>query len=307
MYLSYSGWNKLKCPLAYWHSYIGRTPTSGVNDRLGSIFGSVVGKLFERFYNDQLYRQPVPREAVLALVNETISSTIKYETTDDGEWHTAGVLLWKGTGEGKNPKAMYVNVDELTADVRDTVIRGLKIIRHYRLLGKDARAEVKLDSVIEGHKLGGRTDIMMRRVKPDNDEVILDGKGSRWRDAYVDTSQLKWYAMLFRRQFQRLPDRLGFIFWRYEPPKSVDWLEVTEAEVDRFQGEVLASIRRVEELEVTLGRATAHEDVRKVFLPIAGNEAARRQDIEQECRFCPFATDEICPEGRVIAQRLGRR
>lgn len=309
MYLSYSGWKKfVGCWLAYWHSYIARTSTPGVDDRLGSIYGSVVGKLFEDFYNEQLYRKAQPQGEVLGRVDDTIQQIIKQETTTTSKWRTAGVLLWKGPKkEGKNPKAMYGTVDELAADVRDAVARGFTIIRHYRLLGKDARAEVVLDSVVGGHKLGGRSDIIMTRVKPHSDEIVLDGKGSKWRDAYVDARQLKWYAMLFREQFKRLPDRLGFVYWRFDPPESVDWLEVTATEIDEFKKGVLDDIRRIEELGKGLTAPVPHEEARKVFLPIAERPGVDRKEVEQECRFCPFATEEICPAGARVVEEITRR
>lgn len=307
MYLSYSGWKKYKdCAYSYWNGYLNKTATTGPDDRLGSIFGSVVGKLFEHFYNDQLYRKEQPQGEVLALVDATIKKIIRQETTPGG-WKSAGVIMWKGKGEGLNPKGLYANVDDLAADVRDAVARGFRIIRHYRLLGQGAQAEVQLDSVVDGHKLGGRADFTMRRVKPHNDEVILDGKGSKWREAYVDARQLKWYAMLFRQKHGRLPERLGFVFWRFDPPESVDWLEVTEAETDALLAEVLGDIRQIEELSAGLDASSSFEVARKVFLPIADRPGIQRKDAEQACRFCAFATEEICPGGAKVVKEIGRR
>lgn len=307
MYLSYSGWKKYKdCAYAYWNSYINKTKTTGLDDRLGSIFGSVTGKLFEHFYNDQLYRKEQPQGVVLAMVDETIKKVIRQETTPGG-WKSAGVLMWKGTEEGQNPKALYANVDELAADVRDAVARGFRTIRHYRLLGQGAQAEVQLDSVVDGHKLGGRADFLMRRVKPHSDEVILDGKGSKWREAYVDARQLKWYAVLFRQKNQRLPERLGFVYWRFDPPESVDWLEITDAEADALLAEVLGDIRRIEELSAGLHAPTSFEAARKVFLPIADQPGVTKKTAEQACRFCAFATEEMCPGGAKVVQEIGRR
>lgn len=307
MYLSYSGWNKLDCLFAYWNSYINRTQTSGPDDRLGSVFGSVLGKLFEDFYNEQLYRKNHPQDEVMRRVDATIKKIIQQETTSSGKWRPAGVLLWKGDGEGQNPKALYANEDELAADVRDSVAKGFRTIRQERLLGADAKAEVPLDSMLNGHKLGGRADFVMRRVKPHNDEIILDGKGSRWRDAYTDVRQLKWYAMLFRLQHKRLPDRLGFVFWRFDPPESIDWIEVRADEVDALQAQVLADIRRIEELSKELTAPAPFETVRKVFLPLAEREGVPREEVEQACRFCAFATEEICPGGAKVAEEIRRR
>jgi hypothetical protein len=306
MYLSYSGWKKYGCQFAYWNSYINKTRMAGPDDRLGSVFGSVVGKLFEAFYNEELYRRPQAQGEVMSRVDATIAKVLQQETTSSGPWRPAGTLLWKGEGEGQNPKALYANVDELAADARDAVSRGFRIIRHYRLLGADARAEIPLDTILGKHKLGGRADIILRRVRPHNDEVVLDGKGSRWRESYSDNRQLQWYAMLFRRKFDRLPDRLGFIYWRYDPPESLDLFEVKSEEVDAIQEQVLADIRQIEELSARLAGSSALDTVRKVFLPIA-TSGADQQTVEGFCRFCPFGTDDVCPAGAQVKKEITLR
>lgn len=308
MYLSYSGWKKFnECGFAYWLSYIGKVSLPLPDDRLGSIFGSVVGKLFEDFYKDEVFRQPQPMGFLMSRIPETIKAVIKEEVSPSASWKTAGVLKWKGDGPGQNPKAMYANEEELAADVRDAVARGFRIIRHYRLLGKGAQAEVQLDSFIKGNKLAGRADFIMRRVLPYGDELILDGKGSQWRDKYVDKRQLQWYAMLFREKLKRLPDRLGFVFWRYDPPDSVDWVDVKEDEIDALKEEVLADIHQIEQL--TVGLTASPEAARKVFLPVASNPkpGMTKNDIKFTCRFCPFAVEAICPDGAKIVAAADKR
>jgi len=305
MYLSYSGWKKSDCNFAYWHGYINKTKLPGPDDRLGSIYGSVVGKLFEVFYNEELYRKPQPAGELLSRVDATIQEIIHDETSAGG-WKTAGVLMWKGKEPGQNPKALYANVEELAADVRDAIDHGFRTIRQERLLGRGAQAEVKLDATIGGHRIGGRADFVMRRVQPHNDEVIIDGKGSKWREAFVDHRQLKWYAMLFRHHHGRLPDRLGFLYWRFDPPESLDWVEFTSKEIDEFQARVLGDIARIEELAKGLTTPTTFEAARKVFLPLAGS-GADIKEVEQACRFCPFATEEICPEGARVQQGIAER
>ncbi len=309
MYLSYSGWKKFKleCGFAYWLSYVGKISLPSPDDRLGSIFGSVVGKLFEDFYKDEVFRQPQPMGFLMAKIPQTIKAVIKEEVSPSASWKTAGVLKWKGTGPGQNPKAMYANEEELAADVRDAVARGFRTIRHYRFLGKDARAEVQLDSYVKGNKLAGRADFIMRRVLPYDDELILDGKGSQWRDKYVDKRQLQWYAMLFLEKFKRFPDRLGFVFWRYDPPDSVDWVEVNEGEIAALREEVLADIRQIEQMSA--GPIPSLEAARKVFLPVASDPkpGMTKNDIKFTCRFCPFAVEAICPDGAKIVEATEKR
>jgi hypothetical protein len=305
MYLSYSGWKKLKtCLYAYWNSYIGKTQVEADDDRLGSIYGSVIGKLFEDFYEKQGWRNPKPTQLVLDEVEAALDWTIKRETTP---WRDrkGGVLLWKGKKkEGGNPKALYANREEIIEDLRESVLRGMRMIRFYRLLGPYARAEVKLDYEIGDHKLAGRADFIIKRVNPQNDLCIIDGKGSKWRHQYVDPKQLLWYAWLYRHHHGRSPDKLAFLYWRYDPPESMDWVDFTEEDLDELEEDVLGSIRKVEELRNRLAptRAT-YEKVRSLFRPAAEIQ----QDATDACRFCPFATTEVCPAGEEVVRKIARR
>jgi hypothetical protein len=306
MYLSYSGFKLFtSCPFAYWHDYVNHTKIPGVDDRLGSIFGSAVGLVFEWFYSERLWK--VDRDkgeevepAVLAKAALAVDSVLRRETLPN-HGKPGGVMLWKGTGTGQNPEGMYANRDELLADVRDAVARGLRIIKFYRLLGKKMEAEVVLDSNIKGHKIVGRADFIIERTKPHLDLVLIDGKGSRHRGKYVDPRQLKWYAMLYREHFNKLPDRLGFLFWRYEPPETLDWIDFDEDSVTELQNLVLATVRQIEGFEAR--RTTSVGDARRVWLPKADEKA---------CRFCAYATADMCPKGcevvrEIAAKKLGRK
>ncbi len=131
---------------------------------------------------------------------------------------------------------------------------------------------------------------------------IIDGKGSRWRHKYVDPKQLLWYAMLYRFHHGALPDKLAFLFWRYEPSESMDWVEFVESDIDELLEEVLSDLRRVETLSTKLVVPISYAKARGVFRPVA--ESGRKGDAESACRFCPYATPEICPKGHVVFQKL---
>ena len=62
--------------------------------------------------------------------------------------------LWLQSSE-----VMRRAADEVKAEVVEAVPRGVAIIRHHRLLGVKAGAEVKLDTTIEGARWGGRADL----------------------------------------------------------------------------------------------------------------------------------------------------
>jgi hypothetical protein len=302
MYLSYSGFKLYSsCPFAYWHDYVNHTVSVCPDDRLGSLFGSAVGLVFEWFYSERLWKkkdedqdQDVP-SIVLAKAELAVDKVIQRETTPQGR-RLGGVLLWKGTGEGQNPNGMYVSREELLADVRDAVARGLRIIRFYRFMGKKMEAEIVLDASIQGHKVAGRADFIIERTKPHNDLVLLDGKGSQHRAKYTDPKQLKWYAMLYREHHKRVPDRLGFVYWRYEPPETVDWIDFNEDDLSELQEEVLSSIRQIGKLEAKNPASVG--EARQLWRPNAG---------EQACRFCRYATEGVCPKGFEVAREIAEK
>lgn len=292
MYLSYSGYKKLAtCGLAYFLEYVEHLEVEGVDDRQGALYGIVVGRIFERFYVEKAWKNPQPKAHVMGWVDPVLAAVIKEETSPK-KFRPAATILWKGM-PGAKPTA-YASPEEVAADLRDGVDRGFRIIRHERLLGPRADAEVKLDALIEGHKLAGRADFIIRRTSPHNDLVITDGKGSAYRDAFVDKHQLLWYSMLFREHEKTLPDRVGFIYWRFEPPESSDWFEVTSAEVDNLLEEVLNLVVSVEKKLKTLGSGKKPlAVVREVFPPNL---------TEAGCKFCPYATEAHCPEGFSLNQ-----
>jgi hypothetical protein len=303
MYISYSGWKRYDdCAFDYWNAYPGQTQVEGPDDRLGSIYGSVVGKIFEDFYNEKWWQKnPRPVAEMLTKVEGAVAWTIKRETTPY-RGRPGGVLMWKGEGEGQNPKGMYVDQDELIEDVKEAIGRGCRVIRHHRLLGEYAEAEVKLDYTVEGYRLGGRADFIIQRVQPHNDLCIIDGKGSRWRAKYVDLRQVLWYAMLYRFHHGVVPDKIGFLFWRYEPNEAIDWVEFVEDDLDELLNKVLGHLRKIEEGLAELGPRPSFAEARQVFRPVA--EGRNKRNAEKACRFCRFGLPEICPKGAEVKAKL---
>jgi hypothetical protein len=278
MYLSYSGYKTyLGCPLAYWHKYIDKTAAPKPENKISALYGSVVGVLFEKFYNDRIWLRPGSDAVLLALIPNVVSGVMRRET-DQG-----CVYDWKA------PKVPYKSLDAVISDVREAVPRGLATIREHRLVGKDAAAEVKLDSVVHGNCLGGRADFILRRVAPHSDLVILDGKGSAWGSAYVSAQQLYWYAMLYEHRHKVLPDRLGFVFWRFEPEKAMKWVPVTKDDLEALSEYVTQAITRISN-----GRLACDK------LPLELPEQERRQAVTEhfpgrfsnDCSFCNFLS--IC-------------
>jgi hypothetical protein len=280
MYLSYSGYKTyVDCPRAYWHRYINKTVSPKPDNRVHMLYGETVGRLFEAFYNEQIWKNNVTA-TLLERVERTMQKIISAEVRKGGVFNWTDPTLKPGTR----------SLSEIEVEVRETIPRGLKTIRHHRLLGQDAAAEVRLDETVDGkHILAGRADILMRRVRPHGDLVILDGKGSRWRDKYVNRNQLLWYSMLYWLRSGSIPDRLGFLFWRFEPEESVDWSDVTLSGVQSLHLAAMGAIEGIENGQRDLVQLKVKDPGAKVPGMIFWANPS------PDCKLCNYLP--LCPEG----------
>jgi hypothetical protein len=149
-----------------------------------------------------------------------------------------------------------------------------------------------LDTVKDGHEVQGRADFIIKRIKPYDDLVILDGKGSKHREQYVDKEQLIWYAYLYQRRNNRLPERLGFIFWRFEPTEAVDWLDFSSFDVASLSEDIDTTLSSIEHKKNLLKSANteAKLDLARELFPV--------QPEKFQCKFCRFSS--VCIEGQIV-------
>jgi hypothetical protein len=112
--------------------------------------------------------------------------------------------------------------EEMWKVVEDGVRGYLRTFKQHRLVGPYARSEVDLTGFLRPWlPIGGKADVIIRRE--DTGVTILDGKnGKRYVDrktgqwmTYTDPDQLRWYALCFYICYRKLPDRLGFTFFRF--------------------------------------------------------------------------------------------
>jgi len=170
-----------------------------------AILGIAIQYAIERFYNDELWRSLDPetlKRRLLELANETFRFELARKYVD-----------WRMAGD-------RVDLEKL---VNDAVLGYMRTLKQHRLLGPYAKAEVELLGYVNKYTpVGGRADMIIRRE--DTGVTILDGKNSkRYKDpktglntlTYTDPDQLRWYALLFYLTYQKLPDRLGFVYYRY--------------------------------------------------------------------------------------------
>lgn len=203
-------------------------------------------------------RKPVPVERSMhhAIMGIVIQRAIE-KLYNDELWKDAGTLL---------PKLMGIVESELTYEIRKSYVNWkesppqsellavckagvhgyLKTMKAHRLLGPFARAEVDMSGWIEKKYLvGGRADVVIRR--PDDGTTILDGKNSEKKGKYTSPDQVRWYAMCYKFSTGKMPDRIGFTYFRYPygmpredggVEEGVDWIPCSEEDI---QGLALAA------------------------------------------------------------------
>jgi len=292
-YISYSGYKLyIQCPFAYWHRYVNKTSLPTPENGLGTLYGSTIGMVFEAFYRDRIWKRDDYENVLQDLVLPYYHKAVKDQERQ------GRIIDWSD----ENATKTYRNQEQLIGDVRESIPRGIQTIRQNRLMGPFMEAELKLDCRFGHYTIGGRADFVIRRTSPHGDLVILDGKGSKHREKYVDGHatkpgsaveglQLKWYAALYREIFRTPPDAIGYIFWKFGGAKAMEWVPFDSTDLDNLKSEVLSSLQRIDNLVQRLmevsGKPQTWDDLRQEFFSAQPGEG---------CRLCSYVT--ACEEGQ---------
>jgi hypothetical protein len=220
-FLWYRGWGSID---------LGRGPGRGKKkpekkSEHHAVMGIVLADMCEFFYNDEEYKNPrglmqrLERKVRRSFDRQLRKKYIDWRVSParDEMWE----VIWEGT-EG-----------------------FIQTVKANKLLGPYARSEVELLGYInKWTPVGGRADIIIRR--DDLGVMILDGKNSKSKGKYTDPDQLRWYALCYYLFYGKLPDRLGFVYFRYPAGKpilddegnqtlerevGVDWVEFTREDI----------------------------------------------------------------------------
>lgn len=261
LYLSYSGRKiYLSCPKKYKYIYVDGIKVK--KDPSTAFYGSIIGTLFEWFYSKNIWKSASPVSTLRGLISEATDKVLKDEKYD----------------RSRDP----TYISSVEADVYEDIPGGINTIRSNKLLSPNSQAELNLNVTYKhpDHdlvlRIGGRSDFVHYFDK--NDVWILDGKGSRHREKYLDSEQLIWYAVQHYIKYHIAPSRLGFIFWRF-PENPIQWIDYDES-----------SIRS--SLNVTFD--VAKKITLKVFNP----------RVSKECYGCSF--NDRCEEGREFVSEMKR-
>lgn len=252
-----------ECPKKYDLLNVRKEAPPEIQSQHNALVGVVVQKVFEDFYNDEIWR----------MGSETLDELLKrcevyfYEFLDT---HYVNF---------KDFSCKYKTPFEALKDCLDMIPVAFEGIKREKLLGPYAKSEVEIKERYLNRYLFGVIDFIIQT--PDGKITLLDGKTSRHREKNVDVDQLYFYALLFFLKYHKMPDRLGFYYYRFgdDPEKAFDWIPVDVAKVKDLQERILECADKVQ---------------RKWF---------RATPSPSSCKYCPW--NEICDE-RLQQKREGK-
>jgi len=264
------------------HGFGKKRPVPHKRSEHHAVMGTAIQEPIERYYNDELWKLLRGQQLVdrlMELSEEAFDRELARRYID-----------WRMS----EPRT------ELLKIIKTGVMGYLRTLKQHRLLGPYARAEVELLGYVDKFTpIGGRADMLIRRTKePYTGVMILDGKNSkRYKDGkggwmtYTNPDQLRFYALAYYLAYRKLPDRLGFIYYRYPYGDAVLDVEGNET------GELEPGISWVE---------FDKDDIRGIAQRC--RDAVRSMEKEEfdptpkppVCRFCDY---EIMCDARK-AQRL---
>lgn len=208
------------CPLAYKKQYIEKIKSK--DDEYNSLGGKIIQRVFELFYNDEIWRRGSETLKELESIFDQESEYIIKKSKAD--WSI----------DGRSP-------EKLKAQLKPLIKSILKMIIDEKLLGSYSKAEVKLQAWIDKVLIFGIADFIIRK---DNEMIILDGKLTKHRDKYLKRDQLVWYAMIYYLQHQVEINKLGWIYYTYG---EVSWVDIDRNDLVRLHKSVKSTLKSIQD------------------------------------------------------------
>lgn len=232
IWLSYSAYSQYKkCPKQYYLKRVKKQEPPVKDSKHNAIIGSVVQRVYEDFYNDELWRRGKDTSAELMERAEKYY----YEFID-----TEYV-------DFDDVKCRFDSIHEPLKELLEIIPKVLKGIKREKFLGPYAKSEVDI-KVRFGTSdfLLGYLDFVIRTQ--DDELLLIDGKCSKHRDKYVDETQLYYYALMFYMRYKTLPDKMGFFYFRFadDEEKAVDWLPVDKTKIKELREDIEDTIDNIQ-------------------------------------------------------------
>jgi acyl-CoA-binding protein len=217
--LSYHAYKNYKeCPLKHYALNVKRIKPKRMQDEYNTLFGSVVQKVFENFYNQEIYKSgSKTRDILKDSVPGIFKKILKYKYVD-----------WSKYSDTAR--------EDLIQECIDVIDQNVDVIKNYKLIGEYARSEVKTYSWINKYnKINGRIDFVIQR---NGAVTILDGKGSKFKGKYIDKLQLFWYALSYYLYNKIMPKDVYMWYYRF-PEDPLQKFEFTPKDLMDLKTDII--------------------------------------------------------------------
>ena len=197
MRISYHAWKAYReCPKKFLLGYIQKVPPTVPINQYFTLYGRLVEKFFTLFSNIWRFKTPyifpeIIRERLQVLYNDILMAStvnwaapfVKYTQNDIFEQAFSDICLIMDSMEQNN----------------------------FLSTKSEVGIELKLK---DDTKLTGRLDFI--HTSPLSKEVLIfDGKGTDVIGKNVSNDQLLFYALLYFFRYKKLPNSLGFFYYRF--------------------------------------------------------------------------------------------
>ena len=212
-------------------------PDASKDSEHHQLMGSVLSRVVEEIYDHELYRDP-------KIIQQKVREVVEKEFVACENKH---YVIWS-----------YLTREEALDVCHKGAQNFLELMKEHRFLGPYAKSELRMTPPMNKYfNVCGIADLVYR--DKDGKVHLLDGKNASTPMKYEDEDQLRWYALCFRLQYGKVPDRLGFFYFRYprsNPPekhfadKDAEWsgfveVKITDDDIRRLGKEAIETNRAI--------------------------------------------------------------
>lgn len=252
MNITYHSWKAYtECPKKFYKQYVVKDkPTVEINEYF-TLYGRLVEKFFELYCNIWHFKTP-------RLTPEEIKRKLVFIYND---------ILKSSTVNWDLPYCRDSKQDIFNQAHNDVCeVMASENISYFL----NTKSEVSIGLILKDqHKLKGRLDFL-HQSQIGNETTIFDGKGTNKIGKNISNDQLFFYSFLYYFRFKKLPEHLGFFYYRFNTlvPVTMDM-------------DILNDFRARLSLDVK-GMLQAEQP------PKPSGKA---------CKYCHYYNAEGCPEG----------
>ncbi len=260
MKLNFHTWKDYKdCPKKYYLKCVKRQESPVTKNDFFTLYGKLVEKFFQYFCNNWRFTMPyMPPEEIKFKLNKIYEEILKISD-----------IQWDGKFVNETKESLFEKACNDVCAIMDS---------HNQNYFLNTKSEVTIEiSTKVGVDITGRLDFIH------NDAVtqapmVFDGKGSTKIGKNVDVNQLYFYALLHLLHFKKLPEHLGFFYYRFNTYVPV---ELNIDIINKFRAQLSLDIKQI--LEEKEYKATP---------------------TPKACKFCDYQSIcRECIENRISRQR----